>query len=126
MGHGARDHRGRARTGAQPKVVGFRRNSPIHAGVADKFEHIFSADEVGALKPAPQPNRMVADRTAVDISQLGLIAAHAWDVSGALAAGCRAPFVAGPGMVPSLLGPQPAIMGADLDEVAEAPLNRAN
>jgi 2-haloacid dehalogenase len=95
-----------------------------NAGLADKFEHIFSADEVHALKPAPQPYRMVADRTGVHIGELRLIAAHAWDVSGALAAGCQAAFVARPGMVPSPLGPQPGIIGADLAEVAEALLEQ--
>ena len=49
-----------------------------------------------------------------------LVAAHAWDVSGALAAGCTAAFVARPGMVLSPLGPQPDIVGRDLGEVAAA------
>ena len=95
-----------------------------NAGLVDKLEHIFSADEVHALKPAPQPYRMVADRIGVHIGELRLIAAHAWDVSGALAAGCQAAFVARPGMVPSPLGPQPGIIGADLAEVAEALLEQ--
>jgi 2-haloacid dehalogenase len=109
-------------------VLDVARAQLSHAGIADRFDQIFSADEVRALKPAPQPYRMVADRTGVDIGQLCLIAAHDWDVSGALAAGCQAAFVARPGMVPSPLGPQPGIIGADLAEVATALLavpNRA-
>jgi 2-haloacid dehalogenase len=54
----------------------------------------------------------------VPIDRVRLVAAHAWDVSGALAAGCAAAFVARPGKVPSPLGPQPDIVGADLAEVA--------
>lgn len=46
-----------------------------------------------------------------------LVAAHSWDVSGALAAGARAAFVARPGMVLSPLGPQPDIVGADIADV---------
>jgi 2-haloacid dehalogenase len=49
-----------------------------------------------------------------------LVAAHAWDVTGALAAGCAAAFVLRPGKVPSPLGDQPDIVAGDLAEVAEA------
>jgi len=90
-----------------------------HAGLVDMFEGIFSADEVHALKPSPQPYRMVAERSGIDIEDLCLVAAHPWDVSGALAAGCQAAFVARSGIVPSPLGAQPDIIGADLTEVAD-------
>ena len=33
-----------------------------HAGLSGSFEHIFSADAVQRLKPAPEPYQMVADR----------------------------------------------------------------
>ena len=91
-----------------------------NAGIANDFEAIFSADEVRALKPASAPYRMVADRCGVDIGDLCLIAAHPWDVSGAMAAGAQAAFVARGGVVPSPLGPQPAFTGTDLSEVADA------
>jgi 2-haloacid dehalogenase len=48
-----------------------------------------------------------------------LVAAHSWDVSGAMAAGCKAAFVARPGMVISPIGRQPDIVGADIAEVVE-------
>ena len=48
----------------------------------------------GALKPFAAPYRMVAERCGVDIGDVCLVAAHAWDVSGALAAGAQAAFVA--------------------------------
>ena len=43
-----------------------------------------------------------------------LVAAHSWDVSGALAAGCTAAFVARPGMVLSPIGQQPDIVEPDI------------
>jgi 2-haloacid dehalogenase len=49
-----------------------------------------------------------------------LIAAHAWDVSGALAAGARAAFIARPGMVLSALGDQPEIVAPDIAAFAAA------
>ncbi|HEY0813546.1 MAG TPA: haloacid dehalogenase type II [Pseudonocardia sp.] len=90
------------------------------AGLSGLFDAVFSADEVQALKPAPAPYRMVAQRCGVDIAEVRLVAAHAWDVSGALAAGCRAAFVARSGIVPSPLGAQPDVVGADLTEIADA------
>jgi 2-haloacid dehalogenase len=95
-----------------------------HAGLIDLFEAVFSADEVRALKPAPLPYRMVAQRCGVDIGDVCLVAAHAWDVSGALAAGCQAALVSRAGVVPSPVGEQPTVAGADLTEVADALLKR--
>jgi 2-haloacid dehalogenase len=89
-----------------------------HAGLAERFEEVFSADEVRSLKPSPEPYRMVADRCGVPVRTLCLIAAHAWDVSGALAAGCQAAFVGRSGQIPSPIGPRPLVVGQDLTEVA--------
>jgi 2-haloacid dehalogenase len=47
------------------------------------------------------------------------VAAHAWDVAGALRAGAAAAFVARPGMVLDPLAPAPDVVGADLGEVAD-------
>lgn len=90
-----------------------------NAGLRDYFEDLFSADMVRRLKPAPEAYRMVAERLGVPTSELRLIAAHAWDVTGALHAGCAAAFVARPGMVPSPLGAQTDIIGRDIREVAQ-------
>ncbi len=102
-------------------------NSPLevartqleHAGLVGRFDAILSADEVRALKPRPEPYALVAERFGVERAEVRLVAAHAWNVSGALAAGCAAAFVARPGKVLSPLGPQPDIVGGDLDAVAE-------
>ena len=88
------------------------------AGIADRFEAILSADQVRVVKPGREPYELVASTFGVPISEVRLIAAHAWDCAGALAAGGKAAFVARPGMVQSPLGEQPDIVGADLDEVA--------
>ncbi len=95
-----------------------------NAGLSKYFEQIFSADAVQRLKPAPEPYRMVADRLGVALGDLRLIAAHAWDIAGALRAGCKAAFVARPGMVLDPLAERPDAVGADLREVAEGILER--
>ena len=90
-----------------------------NAGLADLLDGVLSADEVKRLKPAPEPYRLAAERLGVGLSDVRLIAAHAWDVTGALRAGARAAFVARPGMVLDPTGERPDIVGADLREVAE-------
>jgi 2-haloacid dehalogenase len=89
-----------------------------HAGIADRFEAILSADTVRRLKPAPEPYRHVAETFGVEIGEVRLVACHAWDCAGALAAGAQAAFVARPGMALSPVGEQPDIVGDDLGEVA--------
>jgi 2-haloacid dehalogenase len=90
-----------------------------HAGLRDLFDEVVSADSVRRLKPAPEPYLAVAERFGVGISDVRLVAAHAWDVSGALAAGCRAALVRRPGVVASPLGAQPDIVGPSLTEVVD-------
>ena len=89
-----------------------------HAGLADRFERILSADTVQRLKPAPEPYRAAAESLGVGVEEVRLVAAHAWDVAGAMRAGCAAAFVARPGMVLDPLTPTPDVVGSDLNEVA--------
>ncbi len=88
-----------------------------NAGIRDLFEQVISADSVRHLKPAPEPYLAVATRYSVPAAEVRLVAAHSWDISGALAAGCRAAFVARPGMIMSPLGPQPDITGPHIADV---------
>jgi 2-haloacid dehalogenase len=90
-----------------------------YAGLASAFEQILSADMVRRLKPSPEPYQLAAERMGVALGDIRLIAAHAWDIAGALRAGCAAAFVARLGMVLDPLVPQPDIVGADLHEVAD-------
>jgi 2-haloacid dehalogenase len=90
-----------------------------HAGLADHFDAILSADDVRALKPRREPYELVARSFGVTTADVRLVAAHAWDVAGALAAGCRAAFVARPGMPLSPIGPQPDIVAPDLADLAD-------
>jgi 2-haloacid dehalogenase len=90
-----------------------------NSGLRGYFEQLLSADTVRHLKPAPEPYRMAAQTLGVDVGEIRLVAAHAWDVAGALRAGCAAAFVARPGMVLDPLVERPDVVGADLREVAD-------
>jgi 2-haloacid dehalogenase len=87
-----------------------------NAGLTDKFEQILSADTAKRLKPAPAPYRMAAQVLGIPERRMRLVAAHAWDVAGALRAGCAATFVARQPFDP--LVERPDVIGADLAEVA--------
>ena len=88
-----------------------------NSGLADRFEQVLSADTARRLKPAPAPYRMAARTLGVPEREMRLVAAHAWDVAGALRAGCAAAFVARQPFDP--LVERPDVVGKDLREVAE-------
>ena len=90
-----------------------------NAGIRGYFDGVISADSVRRLKPAAEPYHAVAKAFEVDIADVRLVAAHSWDVSGALAAGCRAAFVARPNMVLSPIGTQPDIVEPDIAGVVD-------
>ncbi len=90
-----------------------------NSGLREYFDQVLSADAVKRLKPAPEPYRMAAESLGVEIGQVRLVAAHAWDVAGALQAGCAAAFVARPGIVLNPLFERPDVVGTDLREVAD-------
>lgn len=90
-----------------------------YAGLRDHFEQVISADEIRRFKPAPEVYHLAASRMDVEPGQVRLVAAHDWDITGALRAGCAAAFVARPGQVMNPFGPQPDVKGADLGAVVE-------
>ena len=90
-----------------------------HAGIEKYFERKFSVDSVRKYKPAPETYRMVAKELNVTTSGLRMVAAHAWDIIGAMQTGYAAAFVARPGKVLNPLAGRPDIVGADLRAVAE-------
>lgn len=90
------------------------------AGLRQYFEELLTVDAVRQFKPAPAVYRAAAERMGVPISGVRMVAAHSWDVGGAMRAGCAAAFVARPGMVLDPLFDTPDIVGRDITEVAKA------
>jgi len=90
-----------------------------NAGLSDLFERSFSVDAVKRFKPAPEPYQQVARELGVPTSQLRMIAAHAWDVHGALQAGYAAAFIARPGKTLFPVGPQPDVVEQTMTAAAD-------
>lgn len=90
-----------------------------NAGLRTFFERSFSVDAVKRFKPSPEPYLHVARELGVSTARLRMVAAHAWDIDGALRAGCAAAFIARPGKVLYPLGPQPDVVALDFATAAE-------
>ena len=67
----------------------------LHAAALDAHvELVVGADEIGAYKPDPRVYSHAESRLAAPASTICLVAAHAWDVLGAMRAGWSATWVA--------------------------------
>jgi 2-haloacid dehalogenase len=97
-----------------------------HGGIIGLFNGRFSVDipEVRQHKPAPEAYLYVERQLRAPASQMFLIASHTWDTIGALAAGWGAALIKRPGNDVLAVGPQPTIVGADLDDVANQLIRR--
>jgi 2-haloacid dehalogenase len=90
-----------------------------HGGIADLFERRFSADGVKYHKPSRQAYAYVEKELGAEPSQLCMIACHTWDTLGAVAAGWNAALIKRIGNDLLGVGPQPQIIGNDLNDVAD-------
>lgn len=64
-----------------------------NAGLADLLDVIMSVDPVGRFKPHPATYHMAADRLGVRPGECVMLAAHDWDIAGAMAVGFRGIFL---------------------------------
>jgi 2-haloacid dehalogenase len=90
-----------------------------NAGLTQYFAESISVDSVRRFKPDLEVYRAAAAHLGAQPAELLLIAAHPWDVFGALKAGWQAAFVARSGITPLPLGPKPTISGPDIKVVAD-------
>jgi 2-haloacid dehalogenase len=112
-------------------IAGFRlaalTNSPqdaaesqlANAGIAHRFERIMSVAPTGKFKPAPEVYRMAAAELGVALPAMTMVAAHDWDIAGAMAVGCRGAHIMRPGMVHNPLFPPPDVAGKNFDLVTD-------
>src|ERR1700749_579604 len=95
-----------------------------HGGIVDLFERRLSADGVKHHKPSRQAYGYVEKELGVEPSQLFLIACHTWDTLGAVAAGWGAALIKRPGNDLLGVGPQPSMIGNDLNDIADQLIRR--
>jgi 2-haloacid dehalogenase len=89
------------------------------AGIRDYFEKVLSVDAVERYKPAREAYEYAAKELDVKPGDMLLVAAHAWDIAGAMAAGCEAAFIARPEKVLSPGASKPQFEASDASAFAE-------
>ncbi len=90
-----------------------------NAGLTEFFEQRLSVGETGTYKPDLSTYRWAAEKMGVAAGDCMLVAAHGWDVAGALRAGMGAAFLARPGKSLYPLAPEPGLVAKDLQAAAE-------
>lgn len=85
-----------------------------NAGIADYFDALISVETIGAFKPSAAVYQMAADTLNIPVGEMWMVAAHDWDIAGALHAGCRGVYVdRGAGYHPLYARPEIIAVGMD-------------
>lgn len=90
-----------------------------NADLTHYFDERLSIEDVGKFKPFTDTYAWAAHKLGAKPEECMLIAAHGWDVAGALWAGWRATFVSRPGQQLFPLAPKTEIIAPDLKKVAD-------
>lgn len=90
-----------------------------NAGLTDMFETRLSVEDVQMYKPHQHVYAWAARRLGLEPRECMLVAAHGWDIAGALWAGWRGAFLARPGAQLYPLAPKPEIDVPDLGAAAD-------
>jgi 2-haloacid dehalogenase len=87
------------------------------AGLRDRLDLVIGSDEVKTFKPHRRVYEHAVRRVKAEAAEIALVAAHGWDVMGAMRAGLRGAWVARSErwLVPVV--PEPDVRGEDLEDV---------
>jgi 2-haloacid dehalogenase len=89
------------------------------AGLTKYFEELMSIDSTRKYKPHPDTYQYALDKAGVKPGDAMLIAAHGWDITGALQTGMQAAFINREGQVLYPLAPAPQLNEKTLLPIAE-------
>ena len=90
-----------------------------NAGLIDFFEATLSVDAVKKFKPAREVYEYAAAEMGLPVGEMRMVAAHDWDILGAMNAGMAGALITRPGVVMASSAPQPDVVGNDLGAVAK-------
>jgi len=90
------------------------------AGLAKYFDYMLSVDDFKKYKPSVDVYHWAADKMQLTTSEIILVAAHGWDITGAGYAGMQTAFIARKGQELYPLASAPTFTGKNLQEVAKA------
>lgn len=90
-----------------------------HAGLTDFFDERLSVEDIGKYKPHRDVYDWAARKMGVPPNECMMIAAHGWDIAGAIWAGWRGAFIARLGQQLYPLAALPEINEPDLLKIAK-------
>ena len=90
-----------------------------NAGIADEFERVLSVEGIKKFKPSIEVYHWAASQMMIKPSEATMVAAHDWDIHGALNAGLQGIYVDREGKAYNKLYLQPQTVVSDLTAVAE-------
>ncbi|MBN3581904.1 haloacid dehalogenase type II [Algoriphagus aestuarii] len=90
-----------------------------NAGLLDFFDERLTVEDIGKFKPHTDMYDWGARKMGIKPNECLLVAAHGWDIAGALWAGWRGAFVSRPGAQLYPLAPKPEINEKDLGLIAD-------
>jgi len=89
-----------------------------NAGISDRFNRIMSVEMANRFKPHRSVYEAAATALGVPTSAMAMVAAHDWDITGAIAAGCDGIFITRPGQTYSPAFPEPTLIATDIEHAA--------
>jgi len=89
-----------------------------NAGLAGYFDNTLSVHSSRRFKPHPTVYRDAATTLGVPLREMMMVAAHDWDIAGAMAVGMSGAYVVRTGMAINPLFEQPTIVANTMNEVA--------
>ncbi|MBA2116547.1 Haloacetate dehalogenase H-2 [Planctomycetes bacterium FF15] len=90
-----------------------------NAGLTDFFEERLSVEDVQMFKPHPHTYKWATNKMNVAPEESMLVAAHGWDIAGALNAGMRGAFIDRPGAQLYPPSQVPEIIEPDLIQISK-------
>ncbi|WP_424950688.1 haloacid dehalogenase type II [Deinococcus sp.] len=112
--------------------VGVLANNPVpvvtaqlrHAGIFNSLDAVLSADNARQLKPGQRAYEYALRESGAEATETWMVAAHVWDIRGAMAAGLRGAYLSRQAAWPDGEHPAPQVSAATLPEAAQQILKR--
>ena len=88
------------------------------AGLSKYFDDILSVDPVKKYKPHPDTYQFVLTESGITAENTMMVAAHGWDITGALRAGLQTAFIQRPGKFVFPLAEKPTLETRNIETLA--------
>ncbi|MGA8855521.1 MAG: haloacid dehalogenase type II [Christiangramia sp.] len=108
------------------KLIAFSNGKPSvlkkqldYAGLSEYFDKILSVDSVKKYKPHPDAYKYAVNIAGVDLKDVMMVAAHGWDITGAMRAGLETVFIQRPGKSLFPLAQKPTFETANIETLSK-------